>query len=128
MVWRLKCSAYTVTVTSTVLVLPMAADQSARMFRLVPVSERKLPEPITVPEGMVAAGAGAESPGLFCAGADAPGTTGIRSWAGSMAGSAPLMGVGVGVGVGVAAGAGAAVGAAVATGRAVAAGAAVAGG
>ena len=93
----------------------IAADQSARMFSPVPVSERKLPLPIFVPTGMDVP----EEPDPSGEGVAAPGTTGIRSCAEKS--GLPFASVGVGVGVACAAG----VAVAAEAGRAVETGAAV---
>ena len=78
---------------STVLGPLTSAVQSAWMLMEVPESERKVPLPRLVPVGITdAALPASEFPE---AAVWAPGTIGMRSWAGSMLASAPGTGVGV---------------------------------
>ena len=77
---------------STVFVPLTTALQSAWMLMEVPESERKVPLPRLVPVGITEALL-PEASALPEGDVLAPGTTGIRSWAGSMLASAPGMGV-----------------------------------
>ena len=76
---------------STVFGPLTSAVQSAWMLMEVPESERKVPLPRLVPVGITDAALPASA--FPEAAVLAPGTIGIRSWAGSMLASAPGMGV-----------------------------------